>query len=253
MKSKRVLIVDDNDLNRKLFENLIGQVCLFESAKNGLEALALLEGNRFDLILMDIQMPQMDGLTAMKKIKLTDHDHCPIIAITAFAEMEDRHSFIEQGFDEFMIKPIRPREFLESIKAFLSDKAPEPHKIEQNKPISLEPVILDMQIVKQLMKYNQPETIKNVFLDFVKECDSLFNELDLTKDAFDFKQLEAKLHTIKGNSGTLGANSIFLLAQEGEINAKLENRSQTRKILHELQNEILNFKKYIMEETIFNQ
>jgi len=245
--------VDDNDLNRKLFENLIGQVCLFESAKNGIEALALLEENRFDLILMDIQMPQMDGMTAMKKIKLTDHSNCPIIAITAFAEMEDRNTFIEQGFDEFMIKPIRPREFLESIKVYLSNKSPENLKPEEEDTFSLEPVILDLQIVRQLMKYNKPETIKNVFLDFVKECDDLFEELDLSTNNFEFKTIEDKLHTIKGNSGTLGANTLYLLAQEGEINAKLENRSETKKILHEMQNEILNFKKYIMEETIFNQ
>ena len=93
MKSKKVLIVDDNDLNRKLFENLIGQLFSFESAKNGLDALALTETQNFDLILMDIQMPQLDGITAMRKIR-QGNNRCPIIAVTAFADESDRVSFI---------------------------------------------------------------------------------------------------------------------------------------------------------------
>ena len=90
MKSKKVLIVDDNDLNRKLFENLMGSLVTISTAKNGIEAVELAKKVDFDLILMDIQMPQMDGITAMKKIK--QDGPCHIWAVTAYAEESDRFS-----------------------------------------------------------------------------------------------------------------------------------------------------------------
>ena len=116
MKSKRVLIVDDNDLNRKLFENLIGQVCLFESAKNGIEALALLEENRFDLILMDIQMPELDGLSATKIIRSEQqYKNLPIIGLSANAMEEDIEKAMAVGMNDYVVKPIEPDALFKSI------------------------------------------------------------------------------------------------------------------------------------------
>ncbi len=251
MKSKRVLIVDDNDINRKLFENLIGQICFFKSAKNGIEALQMLQEDRYDLIVMDIQMPQMDGITAMKQIRSSAHSDCPIIAVTAFAELEDKNNFIEEGFDDFFIKPIRPKEFLECIKRLLKGTAriQKESSIENEK--SIENVILDHQVMKQLMKYNQAKTIKSIYLEFLKECETLVEESIKSFKDGDIKSIGEKFHIIKGNSGTLGANKIFLLSKEGEMNAINENSKETLIALQNLQNEILIFKEYIKEETIF--
>jgi len=251
MKSKRVLIVDDNDINRKLFENLIGQICSFKSAKNGIEALKILDEERFDLILMDIQMPQMDGITAMKHIRLSTQSDCPIIAVTAFAELEDKNSFLEQGFDEFLVKPIRPKEFLESINIFLKAKSQLKKVADSPNDESTKKVILDLQVVKQLMKYNQEETIRNVYSEFLKECETLTEESIKSFNGNDLTSIREKLHVIKGNSGTLGANEIYLLSMEGEQYAKIDNWLDTKKTLHKLQKEILNFKVYMQEETIF--
>lgn len=251
MKSKRVLIVDDNDLNRKLFENLIGQLCCFKSVKNGLEALDILKVENFDLILMDIQMPQMDGMTAMKQIKVSKLSESPIIAVTAFAELEDKNNFLDQGFDDFIVKPIRPREFIESIKDALNrNTSPSNTKDE---PISetLSDLVLDVQVVKQLMKYNSTEIIKNVYMDFLNECEKLVEESQNSFSTSDLQAIEDHLHIIKGNSGTLGANKIFKLSQKGELLAKNSNWGETKKILQQLQNEILIFREYLNEETIF--
>ncbi|MBN3519788.1 response regulator [Algoriphagus lutimaris] len=251
MKSKRVLIVDDNDLNRKLFENLIGQLCYFKSVKNGIEALDILKVENFDLILMDIQMPQMDGMTAMKQIKISKLTESPIIAVTAFAELEDKNNFLDQGFDDFIVKPIRPREFIECIKETLS-RNPTPQKV-QNETTSetLSDLILDVQVIKQLMKYNSTEIIKNVYLDFLKECEKLVEDSQNSFSTSDLQSIEDHLHIIKGNSGTLGANKIFKLSQKGELHAKNSNWAETKKILQQLQNEILIFREYLNEETIF--
>lgn len=251
MKSKRVLIVDDNDINRKLFENLIGQICPFKSAKNGIEALEMIQKDKFDLILMDIQMPKMDGITAMKQARLYNHSDCPIIAVTAFAELEDRDSFLNQGFDEFLVKPIRPKELLECINKFLKDEVLPSNGNNEFSDNSIEKVILDRKVVNQLMRYNKIETIRGIYLEFLDECENLVQGSINSFNGSDLRIISENLHVIKGNSGTLGANKIFLLSKEGEQLALNENWTETKKTLLSLQNEILNFKKYIMEETIF--
>lgn len=249
MKSKKVLIVDDNDLNRKLFENLIGQLFSYESAKNGLEAVALTETQDFDLILMDIQMPQMDGITAMKKIR-QGTSRCPILAVTAFAEESDRAGFLEQGFDEFITKPIRPKEFIKILQDFLSES-----KIENSStkiPQETRQVILDKTIINQLLKYNSKAVIQKVFDDFLVEC----NETEALIDGNHFNMpplhLIEKIHAIKGNSGTLGAMKIYASATTAEEYGRKENYSQFAEEIKNLKNEIRQFREFLKQETIFD-
>lgn len=248
MKNKKVLIVDDNDLNRRLFENLIGQFYDFESVGNGLEALKKLENETFDLILMDIQMPQMDGITALKKIKQLNLADCPVIAITAFAEESDRNSFLNLGFDEFVTKPIRPKLFLDVISTTLNASSKTDH-IEDDQ--SFEGQILDKKVVAQLMKFNTNQSIRQVYFDFLSECDELWEgiELALKEDKMDV--LIDKLHIIKGNSGTLGANNIYINSQKAESAGRLKDHNKLLENLANLKMEIESFQQFIKEETIF--
>lgn len=248
MKSKKVLIVDDNDLNRRLFENLIGEFFDFESAGNGIEALKKLESEHFDLILMDIQMPQMDGITALKRIKQGKLSDSPVVAITAFAEEGDRGSFLKMGFDEFMTKPIRPKKFFEVINRALENKF-------GTGTTGIEPpfneVILDRKVVAQLMKFNSKDNIKKVYEDFLIECDEIW---EATENALKENQLEViidKLHIIKGNSGTLGANVIYLISQKAESAARLMDQDKLLEYLPILKKEIESFQQFVKEETIF--
>lgn len=249
MKSKKVLIVDDNDLNRKLFENLIGQIFSFESAKNGLEALALTESQNFDLILMDIQMPQMDGITAMKKIR-QGNNRCPIIAVTAFAEESDRVSFIEQGFDEFITKPIRPKEFIKLIQNYLSGN--EIGKTSPESTPGTTQVILDKKIIDQLLRYNSKLVIKKVFDDFLVECTETEGMIDGNHSNTPPLDLIEKIHAVKGNSGTLGAMKIYASATLAEEYGRKEFYTQFTAEVKNLKNEIQQFREFLKQETIFD-
>lgn len=248
MKSKKVLIVEDNELNRKLFESLIGQYWKYETATNGIEAIEWLEKESFDLILMDIQMPKMDGISALRKINQLELKQCPIIAISAFAEESNRRNFLELGFSDLITKPIRPKQFLENLKTHLSQK------IEQNiaeEAPKIENTLLDFEIVSQLMKYNSKEKIQNVFDDFITEINELIEKSQEALKAKDKDSLTEIFHILKGNSGTIGANSIYSLAIKLEKFLQDADWTCLDSTFSKLKIEKEKFEKYIKEEVTF--
>lgn len=119
---KKVLIVEDNDLNMKLFNDLLlahGYGTL--QSKDGIEALKLARQYRPDLILMDIQLPEVSGLQVTQWIKEDDDLHTiPIIAVTAFAMKGDEQKIREGGCEAYIAKPISITSFLRTVERFLS-------------------------------------------------------------------------------------------------------------------------------------
>lgn len=123
--SKTVLIVEDNELNMKLFHDLLdahGYATL--QTKDGMEALAMVRKHRPDLILMDIQLPEVSGLEVIKWIKEDDNLRTiPVVAVTAFAMKGDEEKMREGGCDAYIAKPISVGKFIETVKQFLEPKA----------------------------------------------------------------------------------------------------------------------------------
>ena len=119
---KTVLIVEDNELNMKLFHDLL-EAHGYETlqTKDGMEALKLARQHRPDLILMDIQLPEVSGLEVTKWIKEDDDlRSIPIIAVTAFAMKGDEEKIREGGCEAYIAKPISVANFLETVERFLS-------------------------------------------------------------------------------------------------------------------------------------
>lgn len=117
----RVLIVEDNELNMKLFHDLLeasGMTIL--QTRNGIDALEVAKRERPDLIVMDIQLPEMSGLEVTEKIK-SDPDLAPIpvIAVTAFAMKGDEERIRAAGCEAYLSKPISIDRFISTVKAFL--------------------------------------------------------------------------------------------------------------------------------------
>ena len=119
--SKKVLIVEDNALNMKLFHDLLdahGYETL--QTRDGIEALEIARENRPDLILMDIQLPEVSGLEVTKWIKEDDSLRAiPVVAVTAFAMKGDEEKIREGGCEAYISKPISVTQFLETVKRFL--------------------------------------------------------------------------------------------------------------------------------------
>ena len=119
--SKRVLIVEDNDLNMKLFHDLLeahGYATL--QTKDGMEALKLARQHHPDLILMDIQLPEVSGLEVTKWLKDDPQlKSIPVVAVTAFAMKGDEERIREGGCEAYLSKPISVGKFMETIRHFL--------------------------------------------------------------------------------------------------------------------------------------
>lgn len=117
----RVLIAEDNEKNLKLFKLIICYLG-YETitARNGEEAVSIAKGQRPDLILMDIQMPVMDGVTAVDLLKADEDTRgIPVIALTSYAMKGDREKFLEHGFIDYIAKPVSKDALIKAVKKAL--------------------------------------------------------------------------------------------------------------------------------------
>lgn len=122
---QKILIVEDNELNLKLFRDLLGAngYATFET-NEGIEAISLTRRVRPDLIIMDIQLPEISGLDVTRKIKADpDLVHIPVIAVTAFAMKDDETKIMAAGCEAYLSKPIAIDDFLRTVRHFLGARA----------------------------------------------------------------------------------------------------------------------------------
>ena len=117
---KKILIAEDNDSNFVLMSYILKKHYQFERAKNGQEAVEMVDKNQYDIVLMDIKMPIMDGLEATKAIK-EKHPDLPILALTANAFDSDRQLAMDAGCNDFLSKPVSSEECIETIKRYIGE------------------------------------------------------------------------------------------------------------------------------------
>lgn len=121
----KILLVEDNDINQSLLTHILnGWHMPFDLAANGKEALKMLNENKYELVLMDIQMPVMDGYTAARAIRQELNSDIPIIAMTAHAMAGEREKCLGHGMNEYISKPIREEELYRLVKHFMSAAQP---------------------------------------------------------------------------------------------------------------------------------
>ncbi len=120
-QQKLVLIVEDNDLNMKLFRDLLeSQGCRTMHTRDGMEVLPMAREHKPDLIIMDIQLPEISGLDVIKWLKEdASLKHIPVIAVTAFAMKGDEEKIRSGGCDDYLSKPISVSQFLATSKRHL--------------------------------------------------------------------------------------------------------------------------------------
>lgn len=243
MIDKKVLIAEDNPLNRRVFENIIRQRYHLDVAKNGYQAIEKLKAQAFDLILLDIQMPIMDGVTACRIIKSERLSDAPIIAISAYADETDKALFISSGFDDFLPKPVKPQILLRLLSKFLDQDV---NLVKPEFPVFAE------ETLQKLLKYNSNTNIRTVYHDFLQETHMLLEEIETLIREKKFQEVGPKLHTIKGNSGTLGATALFKFSESFELNIKSQNFDNIEKEYLTLKYLVNSFENHLKSHTILN-
>src|ERR1043165_9802622 len=129
MAGELVLVVEDNEKNRRLVRDLL-QFAGYRpvEARTAAEGLALAATHLPRLVLLDVQLPDMDGVAALQRMKQNSHTaSIPIVAVTAFAMREDRGRFLQAGFDGYLPKPIDTRAFPSQVRALIAATAPQLH------------------------------------------------------------------------------------------------------------------------------
>jgi two-component system, sensor histidine kinase and response regulator len=125
----RLLVVEDNLLNQEVAVDLLQDGgCVVTVADNGLQAVALVQARQFDLVLMDMQMPVMDGVTATREIRrLPGCEALPIVAMTANAMQQDRERCLDAGMNDYITKPIDPDQLFQTLQRWIRPRQPHPH------------------------------------------------------------------------------------------------------------------------------
>ena len=216
-RSVRVLLVEDNAVNRKVATRLLErsgfEVQVAEDGRDGLERFR--EGG-WDVVLMDMQMPVMDGLTATQGIRAFEAEHAlartPIVAVTAHTLDDDREAAREAGMDAFVSKPIQADELVRTIRACVGEGASEA-SADASPPQLGE--VLDWD--EALERMDGDEMILNELLRlFLQDSDHMMQRLEEARASGEAKRIERAAHGLKGASATISARVVAPLAREIE-------------------------------------
>ena len=221
MNGLRVLLAEDNATNRfalsRMLENMGAHVT---AAKDGHEALERARGQIFDVILMDVMMPELDGLAAARAIRALDgpHQKIPIIALTASAFSEDREAAFAAGMNAFATKPITARGLLSAIDDCLK-RAPIPALNETSVPTSVQDVpVLDRQFLDQIAEDLGPQHFNQALQVFLKDLQQRAQAL--RQEGQDADRLRKAAHAIKGSAASFGFKRLAKTAEDLEMAAR---------------------------------
>ena len=215
----RILLAEDNAVNRKVITLVIGRWGHdVAHAENGKAVLATLNnGKPFDLILMDVQMPEMDGLEATAEIRKREQEtgeHIPIVAMTAHALKGDRERCLAVGMDGYVSKPIRPEDMLDEIWRVVPSTAGNERTASapQAEPAAAEPAVLDEAELLSRIGGNR-DRMKEVVELFLEDCPKQMSDIREAIASSDSAGIDHAAHAFKGAVGNLGAHAAFQAAQ----------------------------------------
>jgi len=215
--SLRILLAEDNAMNQKVALRLLERLGYgADVASNGLEALEALERRPYDVVLMDVQMPELDGLDASRRIcdRWAVESRPRIIAMTANALPEDREACFAAGMDDYVAKPIRGDELSEALKRA------EPLRRNGDPSSNGGEISFDASALANLRELGGDDFLAEVIDTFLGDAPALVSMLRRSLDEDDSGELRRAAHTLKSNSSTLGAESFSELCRELEQRAK---------------------------------
>lgn len=243
----RVLVVDDNALNQSLLNHLLLQWNIsFKIVSNGLEAIEELTKETYDLILMDIQMPKMDGYAATQHIREELKLAIPIIAMTAHAMAGEREKCLSRGMNEYISKPIIEEDLLKLISTFGLKETPKKEVIIEAAPIQFQ--CIDLSYMRSISG-GDTTFEKTVTKQFIDHIPSNLNQLNLAYQNQDFTTVKLRAHDLKSSLAMMG----LLAALQEKVNLLEMATAQQPNITQALADITDTINKAYEEATLFLQ
>lgn len=251
IKGSRILVVEDNDMNQEVAESILTDAgFVVDIAENGQVAIGMIREKDYDLVLMDMQMPVMDGVTATKEIrKLEEYKDIPILAMTANAMSGDREVCVQAGMNDYITKPIDLSELWRALKKWLKPKT----KLKNVKTDDAR--MDDAELFEKLKNINEIDVQtalkrllgkKDIYISMLKKFtegqkDSHILILGALKKG-ELEEVERLIHTLKGLLGNIGASG--LQEQAANIEACVYNNGCIEEIKILVDQFILEYEKF---------
>jgi PAS domain S-box-containing protein len=247
----RLLLVEDNEINQEVARELLREVGVeVEIAENGREALEMASADKYDGVLMDIQMPVMDGYEATREIrKKYASEELPIIAMTANAMAGDREEALQCGMNDHVTKPIDPQRLYDAVRRWFhpqragrsappegaGSRAPDT-PAENELPASLDGI--DLASALQRLGGNE-KLYRKILLKFREGHTESVEQIYQALDAGDIETAHRIAHTMKGLAGNLGADELQSAAEKVDREFKAEDLESVKGLLPAMENALL--------------
>jgi PAS domain S-box-containing protein len=242
----RLLLAEDNPMNQKLAIALLKRAgYLVDAVENGRMVIEALERKTYDLILMDVQMPEMDGTETTKEIRAGEgkQKHIPVIAMTAHAMKGDRERCLQAGMDDYISKPIEPQELLHAIRKWTTSSPPKAitgQKVSKEEAADQGAVLHAEEAIARFD--GDEEFFKEMLWEFLKYAPEQMKTLYQAIGKGQAKEVERVAHGIKGAAANLGAKGIAEVCLKLELLGRTGDFAEAAIMLDNLKSEFKRLK-----------
>jgi two-component system, sensor histidine kinase and response regulator len=248
IRGAHLLLVEDNEINRQVAQELLEGFGLdVTTAENGEEAIALLNEAQFDGVLMDMQMPVMDGVTATREIRKNPHfSKLPIIALTANVMVSEQNEFLDAGITDYIGKPIDPDRLVATLAKWVrpirtTGSIPVGNTFQNSAPEPL-PDLLGVNVAESVRRMGGNVALYCSLLDkFRVNQQNFATSFRESLAADDWSTAERLAHTLRGIAGTLGAKTLQDLAELLESSIHKAETSEVDSLLAGVDKELATF------------
>ena len=267
--SVRVLLAEDNPVNQEVALSMLEILgCQCELAENGKQVLAMLEKSDYDIILMDCQMPEMDGLEAAAEIRLMEQGqagcHIPIVAVTANAMEGDREHCLAAGMDDYISKPFNQGQLVEVLQGWcadsitneatvmpVNDPVPEAVVSDRGAGEASEAVLNDaaLENIRSLQRQGKPDLLERIFKLYMDDSPGLINALRDSIEKGDAGQIRMLAHRFKSGSANLGALKLAELCKQLEESGRADEIGDAVTLLNRIEAEFKVVAVALLNET----
>ncbi len=242
----KILLAEDNPINRKLAIKILNKANYnVDTVENGKEAIEALEKQKYDIVLMDVQMPEMDGYEATKAIRQSGKPwaNVPIIAMTAHAMQGDKEKCLQAGMDDYVTKPIKTEILFEVLRKW-SNKNSSERKQDMSNENQTCPINVESALERCA---GDREFLNEMLVEFLDIASQQLQQIADIIEEGNAEELAKKAHSLKGASANLGAEQVSAIALELEKAGKEGQLEGAKQLWEQLKEKVEQVEQYVKQ------